>query len=86
MDSTVLANNRKDRNMTRKTHLQHTVHYGPTCKSGRFGGALRGEHITVKYSEFAAEKPELQCERCRDSKLFAFLERQTAKVLAGVPC
>jgi hypothetical protein len=69
-------------NMTRKTHLQHTVKFGPTCKSGRSGGSLSGEHITVKYAEFAAEPAELQCDRCRSSKLFAFLERQAAKKAA----
>jgi hypothetical protein len=67
--------------MTRKQHLQHTVHGGPTCQTGRSGAALRGEHITSKYSEFSAERSELQCERCRNSKLFAFLERQTIKAL-----
>lgn len=69
--------------MTRKTHLQHTVHYGPTCKSGRFGGQLRGEHITVKYAEFAAERAELRCDRCESSKLFAFLQRVEAKQVAA---
>lgn len=71
--------------MTRKDHLQHTADRGPTCQRGRVGGALRGEHLTVKYSEFAATPRELQCERCRNSKLFAFLERQTAKALIGAP-
>lgn len=69
--------------MTRKEHLKHTVNGGPTCKGGRVGAALSGEHITVKYSVFSALRPELQCERCRSSKLFAFLERQTAKALAA---
>lgn len=85
MGSKVLTNN-QEINMARKTHLQHTVNYGPTCKSGRSGGSLSGEHITVKYSEFSVERPEFQCDRCRNSKLFAFLERQTAKILAGIPC
>jgi len=63
----------------RKEHLQHTVHYGPTCKSGRSGGSLRGEHITLPAAEFLALAPELRCERCASSKLFAFLQRQAAK-------
>jgi hypothetical protein len=67
--------------MYRKEHLRHTVHGGPTCQTGRFGAALRGEHITLKYSEFSNSRA--QCERCRSSKLFAFLERQTAKALAA---
>jgi hypothetical protein len=63
----------------RKAHLQHTVHYGPTCQSGRSGGSLRGEHITEKFSEFAKEPAEQRCTRCANSKLFAFLQRQAAK-------
>lgn len=62
--------------MTRKAHLEHTVHRGPTCQTGRSGAALRGEHITVTYAEFAAEPA--QCTRCRASKLFAFLSRKSA--------
>lgn len=58
----------------RKTHLQDTKHFGPTCQSGRSGGALRGEHITVKFSEFVTSAG--QCERCKASKLFAFLQRK----------
>ena len=65
--------------MTRKDHLQHTVHFGPTCKSGRFGGSLRGEHITLPAAEFLALAPELRCQRCASSKLFDFLQRQAAK-------
>ena len=61
----------------RKTHLQHTVHAGPTCQTGRSGGSLRGEHITAKYAEFVAY-PEQQCDRCKSSKLFAFLARRAA--------
>lgn len=61
--------------MTRKHHLQHTVHNGPTCQTGRVGGSLRGEHITLKYDEFVAQ-PTYQCERCKSSKLFAFLQRK----------
>ena len=64
--------------MTRKTHLKHTVHGGPTCQKGRTGGALSGEHITVRYAEFITERADIQCERCRSSKLFAFLERKAA--------
>jgi len=63
----------------RKEHLQHTVKYGPTCKSGRSGGSLRGEHITLPASEFLALSQDLRCERCCSSKLFAFLQRQAAK-------
>lgn len=65
--------------MTRKEHLKHTVHGGPTCQSGRVGGQLRGEHLSCKYSEFSALPLEQRCVRCNSSKLFAFLERQTAK-------
>jgi hypothetical protein len=64
--------------MTRKQHLQHTVSRGPTCKSGRIGGQLSGEHITVEFARFAA-RPDLQCERCSASKLFAFLQRKASK-------
>ena len=60
--------------MARKAHLQHTVHRGPTCQTGRVGAALKGEHITVKFAEFVAESH--QCERCKSSKLFAFLSRK----------
>lgn len=66
--------------MTRKTHLQHTVHGGPTCQTGRVGAALRGEHITVRYKEFAVERS--QCTRCRASKLFALLARKAAPSIA----
>jgi hypothetical protein len=69
--------------MTRKEHLQHTNGGGPTCQNGRAGGAIRGEHFTSKYSEFSALPLERRCTRCNSSKLFAFLERQTAKALAG---
>ena len=62
--------------MTRKYHLRHTSHGGPTCQTGRAGAALRGEHITVKYAEFSACRAELQCSRCASSKLFAFLTRK----------
>ena len=63
----------------RKDHLTHTVRGGPTCKSGRSGGSLRGEHLTIPAREFLALAPELRCERCASSKLFAFLQRQAAK-------
>lgn len=64
----------------RKDHLQHTVKYGPTCKGGRFGASLRGaEHITLPARQFLALAPELRCERCVNSKLFAFLQRQAQK-------
>jgi hypothetical protein len=65
--------------MNRKDHLQHTVRGGPTCQSGRSGGSLRGEHITLPASEFLALAPEFRCNRCASSKLFAFLQRQAAK-------
>lgn len=65
----------------RKDHLQHTVKFGPTCKGGRFGGGLSGEHITVPASEFLTLAPEQRCDRCASSKLFAFLQRQAAKKL-----
>jgi hypothetical protein len=73
----------KERNMIRKDHLKHTTDSGPTCQRGRIGGSLRGEHLTVSYSEFSALPVEQRCARCNSSKLFAFLERQTAKALAG---
>jgi hypothetical protein len=60
--------------MIRKTHLQDTKHRGPTCKGGREGAALSGEHITANFAEFAVSTQ--QCERCRASKLFAFLQRR----------
>lgn len=68
--------------MTRKDHLKHTVHGGPTCKSGRSGASLRGEHLTLPASQFLTLAPELRCERCVSSKLFAFLQRQAAQKLA----
>lgn len=68
--------------MFRKEHLSHTFKGGPACKNGRIGGELRGEHIAIKYSEFSALPVERRCARCNGSKLFAFLERQTAKALA----
>jgi len=61
--------------MSRKLHLQHTVHRGPTCQTGRAGAALRGEHFTTGYAEFAADV-SAQCTRCKNSKLFAFLQRK----------
>jgi hypothetical protein len=67
--------------MTRKTHLEHTTHGGPTCQTGRVGAALRGEHITVKLDEFALCADAHRCTRCKGSKLFAFLKRQSDKVL-----
>lgn len=63
----------------RKDHLTHTVRGGPTCQSGRSGGSLRGEHMTIPAREFLALAPELRCERCASSKLFAFLQRLAAK-------
>ena len=68
--------------MTHKAHLNHTDNGGPTCQRGRVGGQLRGEHFTYKYSEFSALPVEQRCARCNSGKLFAFLERQTAKALA----
>jgi hypothetical protein len=65
--------------MTRKHHLQHTVHRGPTCQTGRSGAALRGEHITEAFAEFSGRPADLQCDRCKASKLFAFLQRQATK-------
>lgn len=62
--------------MSRKQHLKDTKTQGPTCKGGRFGGDIDGEHITLKINDFLAASPELQCERCRASKLFAFLSRK----------
>lgn len=60
----------------RKTHLQHTVHFGPACQRGRSGGQLRGEHITVKFNDFIREWDDLRCTRCENGKLFAFLFRK----------
>lgn len=62
--------------MTRKTHLQHTVHRGPTCQTGRMGAALRGEHITVKFEEFITRSTSLRCSRCASSSLFRFMNRK----------
>ena len=66
--------------MTHKTHLKHTIPgaNGPTCQRGRTGGSLRGEHLTVGFAEFIAEPADLQCDRCRSSKLFSFLARKAA--------
>ena len=63
----------------RKDHLQHTVKFGPTCLGGRSGYSLRGEHITLPAKEFLALAPDLRCDRCASSKLFAFLQRQASK-------
>lgn len=63
----------------RKDHLTHTVRGGPTCQSGRSGGSLHGEHLTIPAAQFLALDPELRCTRCASSKLFAFLQRQAAK-------
>jgi hypothetical protein len=65
--------------MFRKDHLQHTVKFGPTCKGGRDGGSLRGEHMTLPAAQFLALAPELRCERCASSKLFSFLQRQALR-------
>lgn len=63
----------------RKEHLKHTVNGGPTCQRGRSGGSLRGEHLTSPFAEFIAAPLEAQCERCRTSTLFNFLQRQAIK-------
>lgn len=63
----------------RKDHLLHTVRFGPTCQSGRSGGGLRGEHLTVPAAQFLALSPEHRCEKCAKSKLFLFLQRQANK-------
>jgi hypothetical protein len=65
--------------MNHKDHLKHTVRGGPACQSGRSGGSLRGEHLTLPAAEFLALAPEYRCNRCASSKLFAFLQRQAAK-------
>ena len=64
--------------MAHKFHLQHTTHRGPTCQTGRIGSALRGEHFTEGFEEFAARHSDRQCSRCVASKLFAFLQRKEA--------
>ena len=64
--------------MTRKIHLKHTVSGGPTCQTGRIGGALRGEHITETYAEFVTRAATVQCSRCASSSLFKFLARKAA--------
>lgn len=64
--------------MNRKFHLEHTTHRGPTCQTGRIGGALRGEHITQRFSEFVTRDNDMQCSRCRSSSLFQFLARKAA--------
>ena len=72
--------------MTRKVHLEHTVHSGPSCQTGRVGASLRGEHITVNFDEFTLSSDALRCSRCESSKLFAFLHRQRNKALdAWIP-
>ena len=63
--------------MSRKYHLQHTSKSGSVCRAGKIGAALEGrEHITLRTAEFAATRPELQCERCKSSSLFAFLSKK----------
>lgn len=70
-------------NPNRKDHLQHTVKFGPTCRGGRFGASLGGrEHMTVPAAQFLALAPDLRCERCASSKLFAFLQRQAQRAAA----
>lgn len=64
--------------MTRKIHLEHTGHRGPTCQTGRIGGSLRGEHITETYAEFVTRAKDMQCSRCASSSLFKFLARKAA--------
>jgi len=71
--------NNKERKMSHKHHLQHTVKYGPTCQGGRSGGSLRGEHFTAPAAEFLALPSEMRCVRCASSKLFNFLQRQASK-------
>jgi hypothetical protein len=71
--------------MTRKTHLSHTTLGGPTCQRGRRGGALRGEHCSESFAEFITRRADLQCDRCRSSKLFAFLERKASDQWAPSP-
>lgn len=77
--SLTVCSHATEHEMTRKHHLQHTVHNGPTCQTGRSGAALRGEHITEKFEKFVTRSVELQCTRCAASKLFAFLTRKAAK-------
>lgn len=60
--------------MSRRTHLEHPSYRGPTCQRGRIGGALRGEHITVKYADFKLDP--LRCSRCEASKVFKFLQKK----------
>lgn len=67
--------------MTRKTHLLDTstrVNAGPVCQKGRFGGELRGEHISTNFAGYVAAPEALRCERCAKSKLFAFLAKKAA--------
>lgn len=66
----------------RSTHLRHTTRGGPTCQNGRSAAALRGEHITVDLARFQAASPDLQCRRCKGSRLFAFLARHADRVTA----
>jgi hypothetical protein len=60
-----------------KFHLQHSINrFGPTCRSGRVGGALHGEHLTRRFQDFIQTNESQRCERCSASKLFAFLQKQ----------
>lgn len=63
----------------RKEHLAHTVKFGPTCKGGRTGSSLSGEHITSPAAEFLALPEHLRCSKCASSKLFAALKRQAER-------
>lgn len=62
----------------RKAHLQYTApgRNGPACKNGRFGGSLRGEHITEPYADFIKESNEARCIRCSSSKIFSLYQRK----------
>lgn len=62
--------------MTRKAHMQHTTKFGPTCQGGKVGGSLRGEHVTMEFSEFAKLDEDKRCSRCTASPLFSFLQRK----------
>lgn len=61
----------------RKHHLRNTQRGGPTCAGPN--ARYRGEHISLPYAEFIGAPESIRCERCADSKLFAFLRRSAGK-------
>ncbi|MCW2764028.1 MAG: hypothetical protein JWR85_4229 [Marmoricola sp.] len=66
--------------MARKEHLNKPGFGGPVCQAGNSGAAINGEHITSKFAEFVTYPEAAQCSKCKNSKVFAFLAKQAAKV------